>query len=311
MHPSIEQAVAERAQQQYGLITRAQLFDLGLRAGAVRGLLESGRFLRLYAGIYVAGPILLPPAREFGAFLACGPRSALSHSSAAAILDLVPADADPEVSVPGNRRQRSGIRVHRVRTLESTLVDGIPVTTPARTLIDLAASLSPFALEQAVGRALRNGLVSRTELLDRVSRTRGVPGVGTLRALLNREDEPAFVRSEAEARALRLFRDGNLPAPKTNMRVHGFELDFYWPEHRIAVEVDGYQYHSSRDAFERDHSRATVLAEHGVQVIPITWRQIVNEPVATAVRIGKALLRAELSRPAAQKGGTVAGSRWR
>jgi hypothetical protein len=249
--------------------------------------------------VYLAGPVLAPRGRELAAVLACGAGSALSHRSAATLRGLATSDegAPVDVSVLCTCRQRPGIQVYRVRTLERCILDGIPVTTPVRTLIDFAAVAEAHDLEVAVARAERAQMVSREELIQCVSAYNGRRGLATLRAILSREQEPAFVRSEAESRGLRLFRDGGLPEPLTNARVHGFELDYYWPEHQTAVELDGYRYHGNRESFERDHRRATILASHGIHVIPVTWRQIVEEPVATAVRIAQALVRAEMQRP--------------
>jgi len=297
MDRHVEEAIAQRARLQHGLVTRAQLLEIGLRPGAIRRLVAGGRFRRRHAGVYLAGPVLPPRARELAAVLACGPRAVLSHASAAGLWELTPSrkEAPVDVSVTRTCRRRPGIRVHRVRMLDPadcTVLDGIPIMTGARTLIDLAAVVDAYELELAVARAERLCLIDRAGLLDRVSRSRGRRGMATLRAILTREVEPAFVSSEGEARLLRLLRDGGLPDPRTNVRVHGFELDLYWPDCATAVEVDGFRYHSSRDSFEHDHRRSTILGGHGIQVIAVTWRQIVDEPVATAVRIAQALARA-------------------
>jgi hypothetical protein len=299
MTRALEEAVAERARRQHGLITRGQLLGLGVRSGAIHRLVAGGRYRRIHSGVYLAGPVLAPRSREVAAVLACGGGSALSHRSGATLRGLTTSDVGAAVDVSVLRvcRQRPGIQVHRVRTIERCVLDGIPVTTPVRTLIDFAAVADAHELEVAVARAERANLVSRVELMERVSAHNGRRGLATLRAILSREREPAFVRSEAESRGLRLFREGGLPEPQANFALYGFELDCYWPEYRTAVELDGYRYHGNRESFERDRRRATILASQGIQVIPITWRQIVEEPVATAVRIAQALLRAEMQAP--------------
>jgi very-short-patch-repair endonuclease len=297
MDRHLEDAIAERARGQHGVVTRAQLLQIGLRSGAIRRLVAGGRFRRLHSGVYLAGPLLPPRARELAAALACGPGAVVSHRSAAALWGLIAADetAPIDVSVLRTGRCRPCIRVHRVRALDPvdrTRLARTPITTAPRTLIDLAAVANPHELGQAVARAEREGLIDRAKLFARASGCHGRRGIATLRAILDSAAELPFVRSEAEARFLRLLRDAGLPTPRTNNRVHGFELDCYWPDHATAVEVDGYRYHRTRDSFEHDRRRTAILAARGIRVIPVTWRQIVEEPVATAVRIAQALLHA-------------------
>ncbi len=168
------------------------------------------------------------------------------------------------------------------------------MTSAARTLLDLAPLIGVRELESAVARAESERLVSRAEAQELLARAGRRPGVAALRAVLELDGGPALTRSEAENRFLELVRQASLPAPETNVRFGGYEIDFLWRDHRIAVEVDGFRYHSSRPRFEGDRRRATNLAALGIHVIPVTWRQIVDEGMATAVRIGNALLRAEL-----------------
>jgi very-short-patch-repair endonuclease len=228
----------------------------------------------------------------------------LSHVSAAELFGLVDApDGTPEspvhvsVPLPGGR-VRTGIRLHRVRRLdpdERTLREGIPVTAPLRTIVDLAPGAHPRQLERAIAHAEREGLVATGDLDTIATRYRGRPAAGLLRQVIDQAGGPRLTRSEAERRFLELVRRARLPMPRSNVPVAGYEIDFLWPEHGLAVEVDGYRFHGSRARFENDRRRSAQLASLGIQVIPLTWRQIVHDEVATAVQIGRALLR-----PAAQ-----------
>lgn len=187
-----------------------------------------------------------------------------------------------------------GIRIHRVRHLRNDEIitrDGLPLTTPVRTLLDLAAVSDSRDLERALATALRTGLVDReaiTALLDRYPRR---AGRGRLRALLTAEGGPAFIRSEAERRLLDLVRKHGLPRPTTNVMVEGYEVDFFWPRERLIVEVDGRTYHEAPHAFERDHDRDGVLMAAGYRTMRVTWRQITEKPRFLIMRVGQALVR--------------------
>ncbi len=301
MDLDLERRIADLARRQHGVLTRPQLLRLGLRPAAIRRRVRCSRFRRLHRGVYLVGATMPPRAREMAAVLACGSTALLAGRSAGALLGLLPPPnkgVRVEVATLGAAQDRPGIRVHRVRRFDPgdrTRIDGIPVTSPARTLLDLARVLGPRELEQAVARAEHEGLVQPGELAAWLARRRGRPGARALRSVLERAGGPALTRSEAEERFLRLVRRAQLPPPDTNVKVDGCELDFLWPRHGIAVEVDGYGFHSSRPRFESDRRRIARMAVHGIQVIPVTWRQITEEATATMVRLGQALLRAELS----------------
>jgi very-short-patch-repair endonuclease len=250
------------------------------------------------------------------AVLVCGPRAVISHRSGTGLWTVRPASlaSDPvDVTVVG-RRERSGIRVCCVASLaddEWTRVDGIPVTSIGRTLVDFAAVASIDELERAVSRAERESLITPPALEALLTRYHRRPGTPALRAVLKRSGGPALLESEAEKIFLRdVVQKGDLPAPRTNAKVGRDRLDFYWEDCGVAVEIDGFRWHGNRPRFHSDRRRITRLAAAGIQVIPISWSQIVDEPTATAVQIGQALLRAELARggPALRGGGTRAGS---
>lgn len=293
----MEERIGGVTRAQHGVVTRAQLVDAGLAPGAIRHRIASGRLRVLHRGVYATGPMLLPHARDMAAVLACGPEALLSHRSAAAASGLIEpiGDQPVDVTVPHPfDRGRPGIRVRRSARLavdERTCRDGIPITSVARTLIDLGTVLPEHRLERCIAHAEREGLVTRAELLECITRHRGRVGIRRVRAVVERAGGPSLTRSEAERRFLTLVRTAGLPSPGTNVAVGEYEVDFLWREHGIAVEIDGYRFHSSRPRFEADRRRAASLAALGIQVIPLTWAQVVDDAVATAVQIGQALVR--------------------
>jgi very-short-patch-repair endonuclease len=172
---------------------------------------------------------------------------------------------------------------------EVTTLRRIPITTPARTLLDLAAQLSTRELEQAVAQAERRNLLTRDKALALLARYPRRPGAAKLRELLGGPGRPAFTRSEAEERFLALVRRAQLPEPEVNVALHAYEIDFLWRQHALAVEIDGFVFHGDRDAFEADRRRDADLAARGIQVMRVTWRQIVEESEATLARLAQAL----------------------
>lgn len=143
-----------------------------------------------------------------------------------------------------------------------------------------------------MARAEREGLVDGEAMDTLVARSRGRPGVAALRALVAAPAGPAFTRSEAEERFLALVREARLPAPELNVAIGRYEIDFLWRGAGIAVEVDGFRHHSSRPRFEGDRRKDTWLLAAGIKVVRLSWRQIVDDPVATAVQVGQVLARA-------------------
>jgi very-short-patch-repair endonuclease len=234
---------------------------------------------------------------QMAAVLACGESAVLSHRSAATLWDLLPRRSGTtrvDVTVAADRGRRPGVRVCRVRTLradETTTHEGIPVTTVTRTLLDLAGLAEQRELERALAAAFDRDDTDRGALLAMLSRHAGRTGAKRLRALLQSDTPAALTRSEAEERFLSLIRKAQLPAPATNVRVHGHEVDFYWRAERLVVEIDGFAFHSSATSFERDRHRDAKLAAAGVRVTRVTWRQLENEPEAVLVRLAQAIAR--------------------
>lgn len=235
----------------------------------------------------------MPLSRELAAVVACGVPAALSHRSAAMLWRLIEAHPTPEVelTVWGGDRRRAGIRVHRVARLDQrdlTRHAGIPITAPARTLLDLAAAQAP-EVDRAFEQALVLGLVSRRDIRAALARSPTRRGRRAIRLLLDAAEEPRLTRSRAEERMLGLIRAAGLPVPRTNIRVNGLEVDLYWPRERLVVEVDGYAFHRTRGAFELDRRRDERLQLAGLRILRVTWRQMVDEPLVLVATLGRAL----------------------
>jgi very-short-patch-repair endonuclease len=189
-------------------------------------------------------------------------------------------------------RGPKGILVHTIRALhpsDARSRHGIPTTSPARTLLDLAAQATQRDLDRAVNEARVTKLASDSSLNEQFSRYPHHRGTAALKRAL--KHTPAFTRSEAEQRLRELIRKARLPLPVTNTHVDGYEVDAFWPEHKLILEVDGYDVHSTRAAFERDRRRDAHLQTHGYRVIRTTWHQLTEEPESLIATLSAALAR--------------------
>ncbi|TVR60259.1 MAG: DUF559 domain-containing protein [Gemmatimonadales bacterium] len=291
----LEARIRALALRQHGVATRRQLLEAGMSASALWRRVNSGRFIPLHRGVYLISAVDPGRAREMAAVLAGGPRALLSHTSALVMWELLRAESPMpfHVTVPGGgRRGRSGILFHRpvgFRKDERGVVDGIPVTSPARSLVDAAGLLGQKEVEQVVATIERRGLITQKELADLPRRYAGHRGIPVLRHVLQGVAERPFTRSEAERRCLQLIRSAGLPRPETNVTVGPYELDLFWPEQNLAVEIDGWAHHSSRGRFEGDRRKDSWLKAQGIDVIRLSWRQITRRATATAVQVGQAL----------------------
>jgi very-short-patch-repair endonuclease len=275
--------LAELATRQHGVVSRADLLGLGVGEHAIDRLVRAGRLHRLYRGVYAVGHNALTlHGRWMAAVLACGLNAALSHTTATAALDLRRAGETIHVTVPGRggRQAPKGIKLHRSPTLtpaEITTVRGIRVTRPARTIIDVARLVSRDELARIVEEADRRGLVDFRELEAARS--------PSLHAVL-RAYAPAPTRSALERRFLKLCRDHGIERPEVNAVIEGMEVDFVWRDRKLIVEVDGYEFHRSRGAFERDRERDVELAMRGWTTRRFTWRQVESRSQWVAAAIG-------------------------
>lgn len=287
--------VAELAARQHGVVARAQLTEIGLGRGAIRRRLEAGRLLPVHRGVYAVGHRRISPrGRLMAAVLAAGPGALASHRSAAWMLELRRGGPTPEVTVPTRTRgPRRNLLVHLardLRTADRTERDGIPTTTVARTLLDLADVLRPRELERAFEDAERLRILDLGEVRALIARSPGRHGLARINALLSEHAEASFdTSSELERRFLDLCRCGGLPAPATNVLVAGYVVDVLWPESRLVVELDGHAYHRTRAAFERDRVRDAALQLAGYRVLRITYRRLELEPEAILAEVLKLL----------------------
>ena len=217
--------MAEIAARQQGMITWAQLRSTGASRHSIAEHIGQGWLVPRYRSVYQFGAFAGPFGEEMAALLACGPRAVISHRSSAVVFVLCDRGRLVDVSVAdGIPRRRSGIRPHRATALppgDVVLRHGLRVTTPARTLLDLAASTSRAQLERLTEEAQVQNVVSTAELLAIVERGAGRPGVRKLRAIVDLLDEPLLTRSEAERRLVELCRSAALPMPRMNVKRAG------------------------------------------------------------------------------------------
>lgn len=299
--PDIDALIDEIAARQHGVVSRAQLLLAGGAAHRIEHRVRMRRLHIVHRGVYRVGPLVAARSPEMTAVLACGGGSdahaaVISHRSAAALSHQMPSlSRTMELIVPGWRGRRlAGLRVHRIPDVaadEVTRIDGIPVTVPARTLLDLASVLPRRDLERALARTYRLELATDFDIRAMLARHPRRAGTRRLYDLLDQDTQPAFTRSQAEDRLVTLIRKARLAKPEVNVVVEGFEVDLLWRRQRLVVEVDGFAYHGSRRTFERDRARDAVLIAAGLRVLRLSWRQIVNEPESTIARLALAIAR--------------------
>jgi very-short-patch-repair endonuclease len=289
-----EREVRRIATCQRGLILREQLLTAGIGRGAITHRVDTGWLKIAHPGVYLVGHDAPAPfVAEMGAVLCFRGDAVLSHRTAAAIWVADRPSREVEVTLAGRDcRSRPGVRVFRVPALhrqDFRWRNGLPVTSPARTMIDYAGSADIDETGRALGEMRVLGLVRDSELQAAMARSPRRKGVGRLRQMLSRQGGPAFTRSEAERRLLELIAAAELPPPQSNARVLGYEVDAFWRRQRLVVEVDGYAFHGHRQAFEHDRRRDQTLTAAGYKVIRVTWRQLESEALAVVARIAQAL----------------------
>jgi very-short-patch-repair endonuclease len=269
---------ARIAGPQHGVVARRRLLRAGLSRDEVDHLVAAGRLLPLYRGVYAVGHRPVGPrSREMAVALMAGVR-ALGRQSALGLWAIARPWHGPVHAIGAKARKGEGFVIHRTRDLppeDVTVHWGIPVTSPLRTLLDLSGTLSLEALDAALAEALVRKLVSTEELHARAT--------GDLKALL---PTAAPTRSKLERDLRRLLREHGLPQPISNAIVCGYEVDLHWPEHHLIAELDGYEFHHPRRAFETDRERDIVLAAAGHRTVRVTNRQLDGTRAETAERFG-------------------------
>jgi very-short-patch-repair endonuclease len=278
------------AERQHGNITRAQLDAIGLTRNEIDERREQGWLIRRHTGVYAVGHV--PQSREsrwLAAVLALGDGAVLSHVAAGAHWRILQGTAVIEVIVPttAGRPKRDGIVVHRQHLPAShvTVHRGIPVTTPIRTLLDLASVLSLGALASAFEQAQVNLHLPPAPLAAEVISRPRQRGNAKLRRILAGAVDPADVRSVLELRFLRLCAAYGIPRPQVNVRIGAWTPDFLWPEMGLVVETDGYEFHRTAAARRRDATKDEFLRSIGLTVIRLTWADVTERPAETAAKM--------------------------
>jgi very-short-patch-repair endonuclease len=273
---------------QGGVVSRAQLVARGIPAKAIEYRVKVGRLRALHRGVYAVGHDALPTrGRLVAGLLVAGPNAALSHRTAAGLWKLTPSMPQlVEVTTTTNRpRSRPGLAFHRARELDTRIRDDLPVTSPIRTLKDLAATRPYDEVERVTSEALVLQLVNQHALAQQQG-----PGAAVLARLAGAGVAPT--RSELERLFLKAVLKFGLPKPLTNHRIGPHEVDFCWPEHRLVVETDGARFHAHHIANRRDHPRDADLQLRGYAVLRFTWQDVVQRPAEVAARVGRFLSRA-------------------
>jgi very-short-patch-repair endonuclease len=282
-------AIAVLAGRQHGVVGRGQLAALGLGRRAIGHRLESGRLLPMHRGVYAVGHHKVSYKGWYmAAVLAVGADAVLSHRSAADLWGIRRTSRRRvDVSVERHLPSRPEIEIFwtPLPADETTVIEGIPVTTVPRTLLDLAAVVDRQQLERALEQAEAQRLtdpVSLDELLQRYPGRRGSRKLAKARARGAR----GITRSKLEERFQALLDEAVLPRPELNapIELNGrqFEADCVWRKQRLIVELDGRAWHDTRQAFERDRERDRLLQAAGWRVVRITWRQLRDDPQAVA-----------------------------
>jgi very-short-patch-repair endonuclease len=290
-----DQVIRRLATRQNGVVARRQLLPLGITRDQVATRLRQGRLIELHRGVYLVGAVPSEHALAQAALLALKGEASLCCFTAAHIWKArsYSPGAYPWVTVPADRRiERPRIHVLRADLAAGDIRTryGMRLTSPPRTVLDCAALIvDDYEYEALVGEMKYRGLAHEAELAEQVRRNPRKRGVPRLRRILALPDGPRRTRSKGERAFLRLLREEGISGYETNSKAFGPELDFVWADLRFAVEVDGWDGHSGRVAFERDRLKIAGLQARGVEVMPVTGRQIRDDRRAVARRLKAAL----------------------
>jgi len=287
-----DRAIHAIAEDQYGVVSRSQLSELGLGRRAIDHRVEVGRLRLVHRGVYaiVGQRLLTMRGHWMAAVLACGPGAVLSHFAAAALWQ-VRRGQRIEITAPGRRKPREGIRLH-FATLpadETTVHDGIPVTTIARTLLDLSAVVQRRELRSAFRQAEQLNLGDPVGIQALTERYPRKPGIPSVRAVFEEAQVGlSVVRSELEERFQDFLLNAVLPSPATNVRIEGMEVDCAWPDQRLIVELDGREFHPAEQR-GRDQLRDNEAAATTGATLRYTWADVDRAPCETAGQVYRAL----------------------
>lgn len=275
---TVEEICAALGARAHGVVSRSELLAAGISRGQIERRL--GRYLlQEFPGVYRVGhqaPSIR--ARYMAAVKACGAGAVLSGLAAAWLYGLVKGSAPVPCVTSTRERRVSGVVTRRSRRIEPTVFDGIPITTVARTLVDLASELPLTPLARACHEAgVRYG-TTPAQVEDLLAAHSNAPGAGRLRNVMS--GDTRVTASALERRFLRLLRDNGLPLPLTNSPAGSFRVDCRWPEHRLTVELDGYRFHNSRHSWERDRRREREARRRRDDFRRFTYGDVYEDPAA-------------------------------
>ena len=287
--------MAELARGQHGVVSSAQLMELGFPKATISGAVRRGRLHPIHRGVYAVGHTALSWDGWCLAAVLARPGSLASHKTAAWIYGLL-SYRPGTIHLTASTRQRikRDFVVHyaSLEPDDRTVVDGIPVTSPARTVLDLAASEPRRKLDRLLERANERQILDRRRFEALAARAGGHPGrVKFATALAAYRPETAVLRSNLERRFRDLVLRAGLPTPQTNVVIEGYELDAYWEAEGFAVELDVYATHGSARSFEADRERADDLLLAGIELIRVTDVRLDREPRETIARVAAHLAR--------------------
>lgn len=266
------------------MVSAEQLYRLGVSKRAIEHRVAVGRMHIVFRGVYSFGCGELPRlAREQGALLACGNRAFLSHETAAGVwgmLRVLPTEV--QVTVVGRYRASSeGIRVHRIKQIDRRELrhhEGLWISSPARAVLEIAATATAKELAAAIDEGLARKLFTPRELDEVLARNRPCRGAARLAQILGDPTATAVSRSKRERRFLRLIRDAELPMPEMNVPFGRFELDFFWRRERLVVEVDGFNFHRGPHAFGQDREKELAVRAAGLDMLRVTGDHVLKRP---------------------------------
>jgi very-short-patch-repair endonuclease len=286
----IDESIARLAARQRGYVTRSQLLELGLGRRAVGHRLENGRLVAIHAGVYALGHAPFAAIdRAYAALLACGPGALLSHSTAACVWGIDHRWRTPFEVIVDCARRRPGIKIHRATITRKDVRrhQGIRVTSPARTVLDICPRLTDKALARAINDLRLARLLRIPDLAEVTARLRRHPGACRVRALTEAPTGPT--RSEFED-AFAAFIDAHgLPRAEFNAHVAGYEVDVLFPGQKVIVELDGWAFHRTKASFERDRERDATTLAAGYRTVRMTWERMRNRARLEAERLRRIL----------------------
>jgi hypothetical protein len=273
-----DRRVAEAARRRHGVVSLADLIRCGLTPRQVQHRVETGRLHRIHAGVYAVGhPLVSPLGRCMAAALAAGEGGVLSHRGAVWLWGMpqsLPETLD--VTCPRRRRSRPALRCHEAELPadERAVHEGIPVTSPSRSILDVAARTEPHRLERMIEAGEDAGLDSQAPLPSLLRRYPRKPGTPRLRRILGIRDEARLTRSDWEAMTLAFCDRQGFDRPLTSVLFpcegRTYELDAFWPDRRLALEFDSWEHHGGKQAFREDRIRDRALHRAGVRTIRVT-----------------------------------------